>query len=174
MTTRTDVLPTFDINAHYKYLVYQKLDADTAYQLLGQLKNIDVNGQADQKEYKRVGDQNATKRAGSIAWDVTVVLYDDNDFEEVARCLGAAKPSSGGWIGTETVILDPTKISDFQIKKFDGVTTAANLLSTESLSNFKPAGLKAGIDAEGDARTYEISGSIDSWQWSPQAGMGAS
>jgi hypothetical protein len=166
-------LPTFDIRPHYHYLVKNKLDADTAYTIVGQLKNIQVNGQADQKTFKRVGDVNATKRAGSIAWDVTITLFADNDIEEVARALGTKKPATGGWIGTETITLDPTKITDLQIEGYDGTGVSAVLQTTETLPNFTPAGLKAGVDAESDARTFEITGSCDSWSLAPSAALGA-
>lgn len=172
MTTRTALPTNFDINPHYMFTVSHKLDAETTYNVLGQLKSIDISGSADKKEFKRVGDANATARYGSQTYDVTLAIYFDNDIEEVAALLGYRKPAgTGGWVGTESISFSPSNISDLKIEAWTGTTTAATLRTTETLADFRPGTIKFGIDSEGDARIAEITGTCDSYTIVPVAGL---
>lgn len=147
-----------DLRQQYLSLVYHKQPGELAWTLIDQGRVITPAQTAEEQEYSRIGDQNKSRIAGTISTDVTVQIYVEDDFEEVARFLGERTFSDG-----ETVQLDPTVIADLAIVNFDGITTAANILFTEYINRFRPLQFSINLDAEGDVRIAELSGAADDY-----------
>lgn len=153
----------------YLSLVYVKTPGEASWTLIDQGKVVSPSRAAEQKEYKRIGDQNVTKRSGAITTDVTVQIYLENNVEELGRFLGFTRPP-GGWLGTEEITLDPTRVVDIKVENFDGVTATSNLVFTEYANAFNPANMAVGLDADSDARVGDVSGSAATYYIIPVAG----
>lgn len=158
-----------DLRQQYLSLVYVKIPGEANWTLIDQGRVMTPSQTADDLQYSRIGDQNKTRIAGTISTDVAVQVYVEDDIEELAKFLGYTRPG-GGWVGTETIQLDTTKIIDIKVNNYDGVTTAANVLFVEYINSFRPMGLTPGLDAEGDVRIADISGSAVSYYIIPTAG----
>lgn len=161
-------LATFEVRQPYLSIVYSKIPGEAAWTQLDQGKVVTPNAAAEQKEYRRIGDQNVTKVGGAVTIDVTLQIYVEQNWAEIAHVLGVARPG-GGWAGTENIQLDPTKYIDLKIENYDGITTAAVLKSTEYLNRFNPQTLSPALDADGDARLADVSGAAASYYIIPVA-----
>ena len=106
--------------------------------------------------------------AGSITTNVTLHIYVENDVTELARALGVVKPG-GGWAGTEEIDLDPSFIADFKVDNYDGTDSASLLVFTEYLNEFQPNKLTMNLEAEGDVRIAEMSGTAVAYYIVPVA-----
>lgn len=153
----------------YLSIVYAKIPGQASWTQLDQGKVVTPNASAEQKEYRRIGDQNVTKVGGAVTIDVTCQLYVENNWEEIALILGVPRPG-GGWAGTENIQLDPTKYIDLKVENYDGITTAATLRSTEYINRFNPQTLSPALDADGDARLADLSGAAVAYYIIPVAG----
>lgn len=159
-----------DLRQQYLSLVYVKIPGEANWTLIDQGRVVTPNQTAEEQEYARIGDQNKTKLAGNITTDVTVQVYVEDDIEELAKMLGTTRPG-GGWVGTEVIQLDPTKVIDIKINNYNGVTTAASVLFVEYINAFKPMGLSINLDAEGDVRIADLSGAATAYYIIPAAGV---
>lgn len=160
------------VRQQFLHLVHIKIPGEASWTLLDQGETVTPAQTAEQREYSRIGDVNVTRVPGQVTTDVTFRLYWENDLEELAHALGQKMPG-GGWAGTEVIKLDPSKVIDIKIENYDGVTAAAALLSVEYINAFRPAGLTSALEAAGEARIADISGSAASYYIIPQAGLGA-
>ena len=158
-----------EVRQQYLSMVFVKIPGEAAWTLLDQGRVLTPNQTAEEKEYSRIGSQNKTKIAGAITTDVTVQLYCEGNIEEVARILGVVRPG-GGWLGSEVVRLDPTKITDIKIENYDGIATGAALVHTEYINYFKPMRFGINLDAEGDVRMAELSGAANDYYIIPEIG----
>lgn len=158
-----------DVRQQYLSMVLGKIPGEAAWTLLDQGRVVTPDQTADEKEYGRIGDQNKLKVGGEITTDVAVQIYVEDDIEEVARMLGVVRPG-GGWVGTEVIQLDPTKLIDLKIENYDGITVGSNNLFTEYINRFKPMRLSINLDAEGEVRIAELSGSASAYYILPEAG----
>jgi len=158
------------VRPQYLSLLYHKLPNETTWTLLDQARAITPNSTSDERNYARIGDASTLTVGGQVTTSVTLQVYMDNNLEEVARVLGIKRPS-GGWIGTETIRLDPTRVSDLKIESYDGVDVGADLLYTEMIYGFRPTGFSVPEEAEGDVRIAEINGSCSAYYIIPKAGL---
>lgn len=158
-----------DVRQQYLSLLYHKIPGEANWTLIDQGRVASPAQSADVQEYSRIGDQNKLQVAGQITTDVTLNIYVEDDIEELARFLGTVRPG-GGWVGTEKIQLDPTKVADLKIVNFNGITTSASILFTEYINQFKPLNLGMPLDAEGDVRIAELSGTATAYYIIPAAG----
>lgn len=157
-----------ELRQQYLSMVSHKIPGESAWTLLDQGRVLSPSQQADDQSYSRLGDKNKLRVAGQVTTDVQVVVYVENDLQELARILGT-KPVGASWAGTEVIQLDPTKIADLKIESFDGITVGATLLFTEYINRFRPMQLTMALDAEGDVRIAELSGAADDYYIIPAA-----
>lgn len=160
---------TLDLRQQYLSMLFHKIPGEGSWTLLDQGKVSTPSAKADEKTYDRIGDQNQTTVAGQVKTDVTLQVYVDSNLDEVARMLGFVRPG-GGWVGTEVVQLDPTKISDLKLESYNGVTVGSTLLFTEYINSFRPMNFSIPEDASGDVRIAELSGSCTAYYIIPAAG----
>lgn len=158
------------VRQQYLSLLYHKIPGEADWTLIDQGRVSSPEQAAEEKVYNRIGDENKLKVAGQIETNVSLALYLDDDVEEIARVLGTVRPG-GGWVGTEEIKLDPTKVSDLKIVNFDGVTASASILFTEYINRFRPMRLAPPLDADGDVRIVELSGSATAYYIIPGAGV---
>ena len=158
-----------DLRQQYLSLVYVKIPGEANWTLMDQGRVLTPNQTAEEQDYARIGGKDKTKIGGAITTDVTVQVYVEDDIEELAKMLGTTRPG-GGWVGTEVIQLDPTKLIDIKINNYDGVTTAANILFVEYINAFKPLNLSINLDAEGDVRIADLSGAATAYYIIPAAG----
>jgi hypothetical protein len=158
------------VRRQYLSLVHAKIPGESSWVLLDQGRVITPTNEAQIDEYRRIGDINVLQVPGPITHKATIEVYVENDLEELARVLGFVKPG-GGWVGTETIKLDPTKVIDFKIENYDGITTAAVLDSTEYLNKFRPSSLEMTLDSAGDVRIANIQGVTDDYYITPRAAL---
>jgi len=167
---RTGFSAALDTRPHYLSLVWHKIPGEAAWTLVQQGRTLTPDQTADSSEAARIGDKNKVTTYGSIKTEVTLRMYYDHDVQEIAAVLGYRKPG-GGWLGTELIQLDPSKVSDFKVENFDGATATANLVSVEYINRFKPGRFNPPLDAdEAGGRTVELSGSADGYYIIPVIG----
>lgn len=172
MATRAAFNSDLELRQQYLSMVSAKKPGDPAWTLLDQGRVATPSQTADEQQYSRIGDKNKTKVAGTVTTDVTLNLYVENDIQEVAYMLGQTMPG-GGWAGTEVIELDPSKLIDMKVENFNGITVGSALLFTEYINRFRPLRLSINLDAEGDVRIAELSGSASAYYIVPEAGLGA-
>jgi len=164
---------SLNVRQPYLSMVYHKIPGEAAWTLLNQGRVVTPNQTTDTKEYKRIGDKNSRKVPGTVGTEITLNLYLDDDLKELARALGIKKPVSGGWVGTEVIQLDPSLVADLKVENYNGASVGATLLFTEYINEFQPGTLNPNLDAEGDARIAELSGTAATYYIMPVAGLGA-
>lgn len=167
--TRTSFTHDLETREHYLSLVFQKIPGEATWTLLNQGRAFSPEVTADEKDYRRIGDKEITTRAGAKKTAVTIDLYVEDDFSEVARICGTPKPG-GGWTGSEEIELDTDFEADYKIENYDGTETTAAIVATEYINQFRPARLGPPLDAEGDVRIASFSGSARSYYIIPAAG----
>jgi len=170
--TKSAFNSSLEVRQPYLSMVYMKIPGEAAWTLVDQGRVVSPAQKTDKKEYKRIGDSNSLSVPGTVSTDVTVNFYLEDDVEEVAHLLSVVKPVSGGWTGNEVIQLDPSKKIDMKIENYNGATTGAALLFTEYINEFQPGNLTPNLDAEGDVRIVELSGTAKSYYIIPVAGLG--
>lgn len=160
---------SLEARQQYLYLVFHKIPGEADWTLLEQGRVVSPNQDTDTQEYSRIGDQSKLRVVQSVTTDVTLRLYVQDNWEEVARILGVVRPPSG-WVGNEVIQLDPTVVGDIKIEGYDGVTASANLVATEYINEFRPQTLSVELDAEGDVRVADLSGSAAAYYVIPEPG----
>lgn len=155
------------VRQQYLSMLFHKVPGEANWTLLDQGKVATPSSKAEEKSYNRIGDKNTLKIGGQVTTDVTLQVYVDDNLDEVARMLGFIKPS-GGWLGTEEVQLDPTKLGDLKIENYDGTTVGSSLLFTEYINRFRPLNFSIPEDADGDVRIAELSGSCVAYYIIPE------
>lgn len=162
-------LADMQVRPQYLSLVYHKIPGEAQWTLLSQCRTMSPDQTANKSEAARIGSKTKTTVYGALTTEMSVRLYTDHDMKEVARLLGVVKPG-GGWDGTESIQLDPTKIADLKIENYDGADTDASLLSTEYINRFKPGKFTHGLDADEEGgRFVDVSGSADAYYIEPEA-----
>ena len=164
---------SLEVRQPYLSMVFHKIPGEASWTLLNQGRVVTPNQTTDTQEYKRIGDKNSKKVPGTVGTEVTLNIYVEDDITELARILGTKKPVSGGWVGSEVIELDPSVVADLKVENYDGATTGSTLLFTEYINEFQPGTLNPNLDAEGDVRIAELSGTADSYYIMPAAGLGA-
>lgn len=166
---RTDFNAALNVRQQYLSMLFHKVPGEAAWTLLDQGKVSTPSSSAEEKTYNRIGDLNTLKLGGQVTTDVTLQVYVDDHLDEVARVLGYIRPG-GGWVGTENIKLDPTKVSDLKIESYDGTDVGSTLLFTEYINQFRPMNFSIPEDADGDVRIAELSGSCVAYYIIPVAG----
>jgi hypothetical protein len=166
--TRPNMTEDLDVRQQYLSLVYYRAFGDAPWTMVNQGRTLSPEQTADEKEFARIGDKNKVKVPGTIATAVTLQLFVDTDLSEIGAVLGVPRPN-GGWEGTERLELDPSQIGEFQIENYDGAVAGATLKFVENIYRFKPAKLAMALEAEGDARYADLSGSADAYYITPEA-----
>jgi hypothetical protein len=161
-------LASLVVRQPYLSCVYAKIPGEANWTQLDQGKVVTPSSTAETKEYRRIGDQNVTTVGGTVKHDITVQMYVENNWDEVARLLGFARSSS--WVGTENIQLDPTRVIDLKIENYNSLTTGAASVMTEYINRFSPLTLSPALDADGDARIADLSGSAVAYYIIPSAG----
>jgi hypothetical protein len=161
---------SLDVRQQYLSLLYHKFRGEANWTLIDQGRVASPAQAADVQEYNRIGDKNKLQVAGQITTDISLAVYVENDIEELGRFLGNVRPALG-WAGTEVIQLDPTIVADLKIVNFDGITTAANVLFTEYINEFKPFNLAIPLDADGNVRIAELSGAAVAYYIIPEASV---
>jgi hypothetical protein len=157
------------VRPQYLSVVYHKIPGEAQWTVLSQCRTMSPEQTANKTEAARIGSKNKTTVYGALSTEVSLRLYTDHDMKEVARILGVAKPG-GGWTGTESIQLDPTRIADLKIENYDGAETDATLLSTEYINRFKPGRFGHGLDSDEEGgRFVDCSGSADAYYIEPEA-----
>ena len=168
--TRPNFNADLQVRQQYLSLLYHKIPGEAAWTLIDQGRVSSPEQAADEKVYNRLGDINKLKVVEQVETNLSLSVYLDDNIEELARILGTVRPV-GGWAGTEEIKLDTAKVADLKIVNFDGVTTAANILFVEYINRFRPMRLAPPLDADGDVRIVELSGSATTYYIIPEAGV---
>lgn len=158
-----------EVRRQYLSIVHMKIPGESAWTLIDQGRVITPSSEAQMDEYRRIGDINVLQVPGSKTTNVNLELYVEGDLKELGHALGFVRPG-GGWAGTENIKLDPTKIIDFKIENYDGITTSASLLNTEYVNKFRPGSLEMTLDSGGDVRIATIGGVADDYYIIPTTG----
>jgi hypothetical protein len=166
---RADFNAELNVRQQYLSMLFHKIPGEAAWTLMDQGKIATPDATADEKTYDRIGDEDQLTVAGQIKNSVTLQVYVDDHLDEVARVLGYVRPG-GGWLGTENIKLDPTKVSDIKLESYNGVAVGSALLFTECVNSFRPLKFSIPEDASGDVRIAELSGSCTSYYIIPVAG----
>lgn len=168
--TRAAFNAPLEVRQQYLSMVAAKIPGEANWTFFDQGRVLTPDQAADEREYKRIGDRSSVKVASTVATSVNITLYVENDIEELARVLGVVRPG-GGWVGTEELKLDPTKIIDFKIENYSGIDVGSALLFAEYVNRFRGSKLTMALDAEGDVRIAEITGACDDYYIIPAAGV---
>ena len=168
MGTRVAFNESLNVRQQYLSMLFHKIPGEAAWTLIDQGRVASPSQTADVQEYNRIGDKNKLQVAGQITTEVTLNVYVEHDIQELARFLGTVKPAT--WVGTENIQLDPSLVADLKIENYAGITVGSALLFTEYINEFKPLNLGIPLDAEGDVRIAELSGTAVAYYIIPAAG----
>jgi len=167
--TRQAFNEDLEVRQQYLSMVFVKVPGEADWTLMDQGRVTTPDQAADEREYKRIGDRSSVKVAGTVTTTANISVYVEDDLEEMAKVLGFTRPGSG-WLGTEEIKLDPTKVLDFKIENYEGIDVGDALLFTEYVNHFQGSKLTMTLDAEGDVRIAEVSGSCADYYIIPEAG----
>ena len=166
---RTLITQEFELRQQYLSQIYHAFPGGS-WTLLNQGRALSPNQSSNESEYGRIGSQNRKKVAQSVTTDVNVQVYVEDNLKEVALVMGGNVRPGGGWLGSEIIQLDTTMAHNFKIENYDGITSSATLLSTEYVNSWRPSGVGAVLESEGDVRIFDFPGSADSYYIIPAAG----
>jgi hypothetical protein len=158
------------VREHYLSLLYHKIPGEYNYTLINQGRVSLPEQTTEEKNFPRIDGANRFFAAGAPVVAVNLAVYLDDDIEELGRLLGSVRPP-GGWTGSEVIQLDHTKVADLKVVNFDGTDYKANVLFTEYINGFRPTLLSPPLDADGDVRIVELSGSAVAYYIIPRPGL---
>ena len=142
--------------------------------VVGQGNNFNLTSNVPVSKVARIGDtaKSTSRKPVENSWSID--LYAEEDFNELGLILGDTKPS-GGWSGTEAITLDPTMAAyTLEVEVYDGANGATDaLVGTYTLTNAVTTGVNFTIGSDDDAVTISVSGECDSWDLTPESGVGA-
>lgn len=168
MSTPT-TMPAFELQEGFLYVVRKGTD------VLGQMLSIEMSAQVPTRKVPRLGDTNKKTTYGSTEYSVRCELYSEEDPDQLAKLLnGTQKPGTGGWLGTEELVINPSAAAyDLEVDVYDQNTgTGDAVVGTYTIVNFKPTQLQFRVQAD-NPTTISMSGEPDRWYYSPTAAVGA-
>lgn len=108
---------------------------------MGQIQAVQPNSTLATTDVGRIGDETKKTLRQSKTSSVQITLWEDEDLSEIDIVMGGDGTVNSG----DTVKLDVDAAAQtFYIKNYDGVSAAANLLSTIYLYNAIPTTFTAG------------------------------
>lgn len=162
-------MPPFEVLEGQVYIVLK----GTA--VFGQVISINPQSQISTKKVARLGDTNKSTSYQPAEHSFSMEVYSEKDPNELAMLLGGtAKPSSGGWVGTEQLRLNATVAAyDLKIDVYNAATGSGDAKQgTWFLIGCKPASMNIQIQAENPG-TVSINGECNDLYYTPAAGIGA-
>lgn len=141
--------------------------------MLGQVQSFNWTSEKETRDTYRVGDSSRHRVYSAINCDWTMTLYEDDDASEIFLAWGGdAKPTAGGWLGTEDVTLTTTDASTtVTIANYDGEATSSTLLWTETLATTYVESVERNLEANSE-NLWNFAGSAATIIGEPVADMG--
>jgi len=141
---------------------------------LAQVQNFDWTSERTSRDSYRVSDSTRYRAYLDINVSGNITLYEEDDIQELALLLGATKPTTGGWVGTEAIELavDNADIATVTIGNYDGEATTSTLLWTEVITNMSVDSVQRSVTAN-EQNVWAIAFSAERVHLAPEAGMGA-
>lgn len=169
MATRTNALPTFDVQSSWQTVIYWG-GTSTTGTLLGQVNSVEYSGEIQTTEHNRVGDSTTYYSYTTVNYNWSMEIFADGDISEVALILeNESPPTNGTWAGTEDIELrTDTATTTITLYNYDAEATSATLESTETLSGVKVISFNAGRTADGDI-LYTTEGTMTGYKIEPEA-----
>jgi hypothetical protein len=146
-----------------------------ATKIIGQAIRVQPKSQIPTKKIARIGDTTKKVSYQPTESSVNIEIYTEFDPDQLAAVLGGTqKPGSGGWVGTEQLVLNPTITAyDLILDQYDGALgTGDTLVGTWTMKNFKPTSLDLNVQSDNPA-TITINGEMENFYLVPHAGLGA-
>lgn len=162
-------VPAFEIQEGQVFIVKKGTT------VIGQATRINPQSTAQTRKIARLGDTSKKVSYQPTEHSVSLELYSESDPDQMAALLGGTtKPSSGGWVGSEKLFLNPTIAAfDLLIDVYDAATDGSdNKIGTWTLDDFKPTSLNVNIQADNPA-TITMNGEMIDLYYTPAAGVGA-
>lgn len=168
MSTPT-TMPAFELQEGYQYVMRKSST------VLGQMTSIDLQATIQSRKIPRLGDTAKKISYGAAEYTARLEMYTEADPDGIALLLGGTtKPVSGGWVGTEKLVLNPSVAPfDLLVDVYDANTGSGDsLVGTWTLKNFKPTQVQFRVQAD-NASTFSISSDLTEWYLTPADGVGA-
>lgn len=128
--------------------------------VLGQARNFQTQAQSTTRQHPRIGDIEQARTAGPKSNSITIELYTDHDYLEVARILNQY-PAGGVWLGTEELTLDPSVAAlDLTVEQYDTTGATATLKATETIESFVANSMSRDVTADA-AVMFSIQGTCN-------------
>jgi len=162
-------LPTFDFTQGEVYVIRKGTD------VIGQAFSINISSNLPTRKIARLGDTDKSTTYAPAEHSANLTVYSEKDPSQLAMILGGTeKPATGGWAGTETLLLSPSATAyELSVDVYDAATTGTDTLQgTWTMTGFKPASLSVPIQADGVV-TLTINGECNAVTYAPEAGIGA-
>jgi hypothetical protein len=142
--------------------------------LLGQVLSFDWTETITGKTSQRISDSTEyeTFVTKAVAWNATVAV--DDDFSEVALVgYDTAKPSAGGWLGSESLAMSLTQTGKtVTITSWAGEASTSAARVTETMTAVKVKEAKRTL-TPGEQDQYMFSGRADTLTRTPATALGA-
>ena len=143
--------------------------------VIGQALSVQLQSNIPTRKLARIGDTNKSTSYAPAEHTANIQMYSEFDPDQLAKMLGGTqKPTTGGWVGTETLYLNPSVAAyDLFVDVYDAATDGSDVLQgTWTISSFKPSSLSVPIQAD-NAIILTLNGECTALTYSPEAGIGA-
>lgn len=161
-------MPNFEVLEGFLYVLKKGTT------VIGQCSRVQANSQIPSRKVPRIGDTSKKIVRQPTEHTCNLEIYAERDPDQMGNLLGVTKPTSGGWVGTEKLTLNPS-ISpyDLLVEVYDAATgTGDTLVGKWTMKNFVPTSLSLPIQAD-SVVTHAINGECDDIYYTPSAGTGA-
>jgi hypothetical protein len=141
-------MPSFELVESSQY-VFRKGASD----VFGQVNSIDFTSTSNTTDVFRIGDTSGSTSYKPVTHSGTIVIYTEEDFDEVGALLGATRPS-GGWSGATNIRLNNTiAAEDYFMDIYDGATgTGDTKKATITFDNLKPSSVQMQVGADSNVQ----------------------
>ena len=144
-----------------------------AWEALGQVKNINVTSSGATEEVGRIGDPVNVEIASNVKHALDMEVYMQLNLSEQGRLLGYVRPG-GGWLGTETIQVQPDVIiGDFKEEQYH--TSGATPNSPVSIRYFigvRITSFNEALSFDQKARSVKLTGTAQQVYRTGRTGAG--
>ena len=146
-----------------------------ATKVIGQAISVRPKASVPSKKVARIGDTNKKVSYQPAEHSVSIELFTEFDPDQLAALMGGTqKPASGGWAGTEKILLNPTIVAfDLILETYLTASGVSDVIQgIWTMKNFKPTSLDLNVQSESSS-TITVSGEMDDLYYIPSSGIGA-
>lgn len=143
--------------------------------VLGQLKDFSPDSQVNTSDEGRLSDSTVYVDRSSDKHNVNFQLYVDDTYKEVAALLGYTLNPATGWVGNETIGLNPDiAAADYTVEVYNNTSATAVLQGTHYINDWVPITQSMPVSDGQGSVVVTINGVAEGGlYYTPAAGIGS-